>query len=74
MRVMDVFFAFPVMLLAIGIIAVLGPQTCSAAIAIAIVYTPIFARLLRGPALVVCESEYVTRRTRRRRIGCAHHL
>lgn len=59
MRVMDVLFAFPVMLLAIGIIAVLGPTTFSAAIAIAVVYTPIFARLLRGPALVICETEYV---------------
>jgi len=60
MRMMDVLFAFPIMLLAIGVIAVLGPSTWSAAIAIAIVYTPIFARLLRGPALVICESEYVT--------------
>ena len=57
---MDVLFAFPVMLLAIGVIAVLGPHTWSAAVAIAVVYTPIFARLLRGPALVICESEYVT--------------
>jgi peptide/nickel transport system permease protein len=59
MRLMDVLFAFPVMLLAIGVIAMLGPHTSSAAIAIAVVYTPIFARLLRGPALVICESEYV---------------
>lgn len=59
MRVMDVLFAFPILLLAIGIIAVLGPSSLSAAYAIAIVYTPIFARLLRGPALVICESEYV---------------
>ncbi len=59
MRLMDVLFAFPVMLLAIGIIAVLGPHTYSAAAAIAVVYTPIFARLLRGPALVLCESEFV---------------
>ena len=59
MRIMDVLFAFPVMLLAIGIIAVLGPHTYSAAAAIAVVYTPIFARLLRGPALVLCESEFV---------------
>jgi peptide/nickel transport system permease protein len=60
MRTMDVLFAFPVMLLAIGVIAVLGPHTSSAAVAIAVVYTPIFARLIRGPALVVCETEYVT--------------
>ncbi len=59
MRAMDVLFAFPVLLLAIGVVAVLGPQAATAAIAIAIVYTPIFARLLRGPALVVCESDYV---------------
>lgn len=59
MRIMDVLFAFPIMLLAIGVIAVLGPNAWSAALAIAIVYTPIFARLLRGPALVICASEYV---------------
>jgi len=59
MRLMDVLFAFPILLLAIAVIAVLGPNAWSAAIAIAIVYTPIFARLLRGPALVICESEYV---------------
>ncbi|PKP69233.1 MAG: glutathione ABC transporter permease GsiD [Alphaproteobacteria bacterium HGW-Alphaproteobacteria-4] len=59
MRSMDVLFAFPILLLAIGVISVLGPNAWSAAIAIAIVYTPIFARLLRGPALVLCEAEYV---------------
>jgi peptide/nickel transport system permease protein len=60
MRLMDIVFAFPVMLLAIGIVAMLGPTSVNAAAAIAVVYTPIFARLLRGPALVVCESDYVT--------------
>lgn len=60
MRLMDVLFAFPVLLLAIGVVAVLGSTASSAAIAIAVVYTPIFARVLRGPALVVCGSEYVT--------------
>lgn len=59
MRLMDILFAFPILLLAIGIIAVLGSRSSSAGVAIAIVYVPIFARLLRGPALVICESEYV---------------
>ena len=59
MRFMDILFAFPIILLAIGIIAVLGPHALSASIAIAVVYVPIFARLLRGPSLVLCESEYV---------------
>lgn len=45
MRVMDIFFAFPILLLAIGVIA--------------IVYTPTFARFLRGPAGVIGNSEYV---------------
>ncbi|MBV9537739.1 MAG: ABC transporter permease [Acidisphaera sp.] len=59
MRLMDVLFAFPILLLAIGVIAVLGPGATSAAIAIGIVYTPIFARQLRAPALLLRESEYV---------------
>jgi len=59
MRFMDVLFAFPILLLAIGIIAVIGPSIWGASIAIAIVYTPIFSRLIRGPALVICQTEYV---------------
>jgi len=59
MRVMDVFLAFPIILLAIGIIAMLGPNQWNTALAIGIVYTPIFARLVRGPTLVLRESGYV---------------
>lgn len=43
MRCMDVLLAFPVMLLAIAIVAVLGAGIGSAMIAIAVVYTPMFA-------------------------------
>lgn len=60
MRVMDVFFAFPALLLALLIIAVLGRGLGSAIIAIAIVYTPIFARVARGPVLSLKAMEYVT--------------
>ena len=59
MRLMDVLFAFPIILLAIGIIAIIGPGTTGTALAIAVVYTPIFARVLRAPALVLRESDYV---------------
>lgn len=59
MRLMDVVFAFPVMLLAIGVIAMLGPGAGPTAVAIAVVYTPIFARLIRAPALVLAESDFV---------------
>lgn len=59
MRCMDVLFAFPIILLAIGVIAVLGPGAVSAAVAIGVVYTPIFARTLRAPALMLRGAEYI---------------
>lgn len=59
MRLADVLFAFPIMLLAIGVIAILGTTTVSTIIAIAVVYSPIFARLLRGPTLVLRGADYV---------------
>ena len=59
MRLADVLFAFPIILLAIGVIAVLGTTTVSTIIAIAVVYSPIFARLLRGPTLVLRSADYV---------------
>jgi peptide/nickel transport system permease protein len=59
MRAMDVLFAFPIILLAIGIIATLGPGAMSTGIAIGVVYVPIFARTLRAPGLVLRESDYV---------------
>ena len=59
MRLMDVLFAFPIILLAIGIIAILGPGASSTATAIGVVYIPIFARTLRAPALVLCQADYV---------------
>jgi peptide/nickel transport system permease protein len=58
-RVMDVFFSIPGLLLAIGIAALRGPGVNSAVIAIAIVYTPLFARVMRGPVLAEREKEYV---------------
>ena len=58
-RVMDVFFSIPGLLLAVGIAAMRGPGVNSAVIAIAIVYTPIFARVMRGPVLAEREKEYV---------------
>lgn len=59
MRLMDVLLAFPIILLAIAVLAVLGPGSRNTALAIAIVYTPIFARLARGPALSVLAWDYV---------------
>jgi peptide/nickel transport system permease protein len=59
MRVVDVLFAFPVLLLALAIVAVLGPGLGSAMIAIGVVYTPIFARVARGSTLSVRQEPYV---------------
>jgi peptide/nickel transport system permease protein len=59
MRTMDVLFAFPAVLLALGVVAALGPNPNNVVIAIAIVYTPIFARVVRGPVLAIKEREFV---------------
>jgi peptide/nickel transport system permease protein len=59
MRLMDVFFSFPSVLLALGIVAALGPSPANVVLAIAVVYTPIFARVVRGPALALREREFV---------------
>jgi peptide/nickel transport system permease protein len=58
-RLTDVLFAFPAVLLALAIIAAIGRGWFNTAIAIAIVYIPIFVRVSRGPTLSVRELEYV---------------
>ncbi|MCR4264574.1 ABC transporter permease [Nitratireductor sp. ZSWI3] len=59
MRIMDVLLAFPAILLALLIIAVVGPGTWTSVMAIAIVYTPIFTRVVRGPALSLKTRDFV---------------
>jgi peptide/nickel transport system permease protein len=59
MRVMDAFMAFPAILLAIAIAAALGPSELNVVIALAAVYTPRTARIVRASVLVVREAEYV---------------
>ncbi|QFG37512.1 dipeptide transport system permease protein [Paracoccus pantotrophus] len=60
MRVMDVVLAFPSLLLALVLVAVLGPGLTNAMIAIAIVYQPHFARLTRAAVMGEKAREYVT--------------
>jgi len=59
MRGMDIIFAFPAILLAIAIMAVLGTSLFNLVIAIGIVYTPQFARVARAAALTVRSLEFV---------------
>ena len=59
MRLMDALMAFPAILLAIAIAAALGPSAMNAVIALAVVYTPRTARIVRSTVLVVRETDYV---------------
>ena len=59
MRCMDVLLAFPAILLAVVIMALLGPSTTNVMIAIGIAYIPVFARVVRGTVLTVKPNEYV---------------
>ena len=60
MRLADILFAFPAILLAIAIVAVLGPSLLNAMMALAIVFIPAFARLVRASVLSLKNREYVT--------------
>jgi peptide/nickel transport system permease protein len=59
MRLMDIIFAFPSILLALAITAVLGPSLNNAVLAIAVVNLPVFARVARAQTLVVRELDFV---------------
>ena len=59
MRLMDAMFAFPPLVLAISVAALLGPSLHHAAIAIAVTFVPGFARVVRGQVLAVREETYI---------------
>jgi peptide/nickel transport system permease protein len=59
MRMIDIMLAFPSILLAILIVAILGPGLRNAMIAIGIVNIPIYARLLRATVITVKNQEYI---------------
>lgn len=59
MRIADVLFAFPGILLAIGIVAILGPGFGNVIIAVAVFSVPAFARIVRGGTLALKETTYV---------------
>jgi ABC-type dipeptide/oligopeptide/nickel transport system permease subunit len=59
MRIMDMILAFPYLLLAIVVVAFLGPSLENAMMAIGITYVPRFARIVRGSVLEECEKDYV---------------
>jgi peptide/nickel transport system permease protein len=78
MRITDVVLAFPVILLAIGIIAALGPGLFNAMLAAAVAGFPLYARVVRGSVLSAREMDYVLAArmlgVRNRRIMLRHLL
>ncbi|MXY80196.1 MAG: ABC transporter permease [Chloroflexi bacterium] len=59
MRVMDALYAYPALLLALIMVAVLGSSMVNVMIAIGIVFVPLYARLVRGSTLSAKENDYV---------------
>lgn len=58
-RTLDMILVLPALLLAITFIAILGPGSAVAALAIAVIYLPILARVMRSSTMVVTRNEYV---------------
>lgn len=69
MRIIDAMLAFPFLVLALTIVAVLGPDLMNATIAIAIAKVPTFARLVRAEVLTLRSIEYISAA---RAIGASH--
>lgn len=59
MRLTDIFLAFPPLILALAIVAALGPGLTNAMLAISLVWWPWYARMVRGQVLVIKEQQYV---------------
>ncbi|MFT9846765.1 ABC transporter permease [Aneurinibacillus sp. REN35] len=59
MRIVDGLMSFPPILFAIALMAALGNNTSNIILALAIVYAPLFARLIRGTVLSIKEKEFV---------------
>ena len=60
MRAMDIFLAFPSLLLAIAIVTVLGTGLVNTLLAVGIVSIPVYARIVRASVLTVKETDYVS--------------
>jgi peptide/nickel transport system permease protein len=76
MRPIDMVLALPAMLLAVALIAIIGPGSNVALLAIAVIYLPILARVVRSSTLVVTAQTYIeaarARGTRSRTIIARH--
>ncbi len=59
MRFADILFAFPSLLLAIAVLALLGPSLANVMVAIGIIFIPIFVRVTRAAGLVIVQEQYI---------------
>lgn len=59
MGVTDVLFAFPAILLSVALVAMMGPTLGNVMIALAVIVTPTFARVVRGAVLIIKNTPYV---------------
>ncbi len=59
MRIVDVFFAIPTMMIALGVVGLLGPSATSVTLALGIAYSPLFARVVRGVTAGVRSQGYI---------------
>jgi peptide/nickel transport system permease protein len=78
MRIVDMLLAMPSLLLAVSIVALLGPSLLTVMIAVGVISVPVFARLLRGSMIAQAHAEYVTAATalgvRKGRVAITHVL
>jgi peptide/nickel transport system permease protein len=59
MRLSDIMMAFPSLVLALGLIAALGPALQNVIIALTVTYTPLYARIVRGSVLIIKNEAYI---------------
>ena len=59
MRIVDVFFAIPGLMVALGVVGLLGPSAKSVTIALGVAYAPLFARIVRGAAVSLRSQGYI---------------
>ena len=74
MRITDIFLAFPKLILALALVAVLGPGMVNAVLAIALTSWPPYARVARAETLTVRNSDYIAAVRLQGRRGGPHHL
>lgn len=59
MRIIDVLFAIPALMLALGVVGLLGPSAKSVTLALGVAYSPLFARILRSAVVGVRSQGYI---------------